>query len=276
MDETPIIDMLNLAQALAGEAASISLPALGQAKSVRKPDDSVVTETDYAIQERIAVAVAEAYPNHAVVGEETLDEARGRADPRTARYCWVIDPLDGSRNYAAGFPCFATSIAVLDQGRPVVAVVSEHNLGLLYAATLGGGATLGGEPIRVAEPAPGEDFLVGIPSSKDRFTVNVLQSWVATRGLICRNTGSTALHLAMVASGALSAAFAKRAKIWDVAAGALLVTETGGRFTDPTGGELLPFALDADADEDLPFVAGPPRLHRRLIESIQAAVRQQP
>ncbi len=269
MNTASIEDMLDLAKRLGSEAAATSLAGFGHARAHRKADNSVVTETDHAIQARVLGAVAEAFPDHAVVAEETIAQPDAHPDAAASRYCWVIDPLDGTRNYACGFPCFATSIAVLDGGRPVVAVVSDHNLGLVYAAAHGLGATLNDQPIRVVEPPADEDYLVGIPSSKDAMTVRVLRSWVAMPGLILRNVGSTALHLAMVASGALAASFGKQAKIWDVAAGALLVTEAGGRITDPKGADCIPFALGGDSNADIPFLAAAPDLHQRLLQSIE-------
>jgi myo-inositol-1(or 4)-monophosphatase len=275
MADKLVQDMLDLAKRLAHEATAIAQARFGRihpSQVTRKPDDSVVTETDHAIQAHLLKAVGEAYPEHAICAEEAFEPTDVSADPATARYCWVMDPLDGTRNYTSGFPCFATSIAVLDQGRPVVAVVLEHNLQLLYAAAAGQGATLNGRPIHTVEAPVDGDMLVGIPSTKDRLTVSVLRSWTATPGLICRNTGSTAFHLGMVASGALAAAFCRRAKIWDVAAGVLLVTEAGGRATDPFGDECVPFKLDADPDADVPSLAAAPRTHERLLESIRAAV----
>ena len=153
----------------------------------------------------------------------------------------------------------------------MVAAISEHNLGHMYLARSGCGATLNGAPIHTEPPPERGDLLIGIPSSKDRLTVDVVHQFMKTRGMICRNLGSTALHLAMVASGALTAAFCKQAKIWDVAAGALLVTEAGGRFTDPLGQERLPFHLAVDPNEDLPVLAAEPNTHARLRESIRAA-----
>jgi myo-inositol-1(or 4)-monophosphatase len=266
-------DLLSLAKRLADDAARLLLSGESPSDVRLKADDSVVTETDHAIQDHILHAVAQAYPNHAVCAEETVSQPDMHSDRLAARYCWVVDPIDGTRNYASGLPCFGTSIAVLDRGRPVVGVVTEHNLGHVYAAVRGGGATLNGEPVQVTDPTRHGDVLIGIPSSKDELTVRVLQSWVATEGLVLRNLGSTALHLAMVASGALDAAFCKRAKIWDVAAGTLLVTEAGGRITDPVGRELCPFDLNADPNEDIPTLAAAPPLHERLLQTTATAVR---
>jgi myo-inositol-1(or 4)-monophosphatase len=141
----------------------------------------------------------------------------------------------------------------------------------MYTAVAGQGATLNDTSIRVDESRHDRDMLVGIPSSKDRFTVDVLREWVGKRGVICRNLGSTALHLGLVASGALAAAFCKRSKIWDVAAGALLVVEAGGRITDVTGFDLTRFDLTTEPDADIPFLAAAPGSHERLLPSVRAA-----
>ena len=261
-----------LATRLAAEATAFCRSAAGRGAANRKADQSVVTATDHAIQAHILKVVSRAYPQHAVVAEEAVGEPSVHADLKTSRYCWVVDPLDGTRNYVAGFPCFATSIAVLDRGDPVVAVVVEHNLGQVSTAIRGEGAMCNGRPVQVAEPRDDEDWLVGIPSTKDRLTVDIARRWIAMPGLVFRNMGSTAFHLAMIAAGGLCAAYCKRCKIWDLAAGVLLVREAGGMVTDPAGMARTPFALDGDLNEDLPFMVGAPKVHARLLESIRDLV----
>ena len=271
----PLVEeMLNLAVRLAKDAAEVSLPRIGRISSRRKPDQSVVTETDDLIQSRMVDQVTCRYPEHAIIAEESHSQAIELPQPTAARYCWVIDPLDGTRNFVAGFPCFSTSIAVLDRGQPIVAVVFEHNLGHLYTAATGTGAQFQGRPIQVREPPGQRDILLGVPSSKDSLTQCVVRSWQATSGFVLRNVGSAALHLAMVASGALAGAFCKRCKIWDIAAGALLVVEAGGRFSDPFGTSRIPFKLDVGPDEDLPTLAAAPVVQLRLLDSIKSAAEQ--
>ncbi|MBU0718861.1 MAG: inositol monophosphatase [Planctomycetes bacterium] len=271
MPDALIQDLLTLATRLATEAGDIARERFGHTRSQMKADASLVTDADQAIQARILSTIAECCPDHGVVAEEMISHPQVHADRTTARYCWVIDPLDGTRNYAQGFPIFSTSIAVLDRGRPVVAVVAGHSLGQLYTATIGTGATLNGQPIQAHDPEVGRDLLLAIPTSKDPLAVYVAHAWTAQRGFIVRNLGSTALHLAMVASGALNGAFSKRCKIWDLAAGLLLVTEAGGCITDATGRDLLPFSLTADSATDLPFLAAAPATHERLLQTIRPA-----
>lgn len=267
MSEDSLHEMESLAIQLAKEAADISAGQAGRASFTRKPDNSFVTAIDHEIQERIVTAIEKQFPGHAIVAEEGAASAATPPDLASPQYCWVIDPLDGTRNFVAGFPSFATSIGVLDQGRPVMGVIFDHCLGRLYSGVRGEGAFVDGQPMRMEQPPAGTDLLVGVPSSKDRLTVAVSQRWAGTKGLISRNLGSTALHLALVAAGGLSACFCKQSKIWDIAAGMVLIAEAGGVVTDPFGRDPLPF--DAlPGSEDFPLLAATPTAHRKLVESI--------
>lgn len=266
--------MLTLAKRLTIRAGEMALAGAQHATASLKDDASVVTETDGAVQRMILQAVADAYPDHAVIAEEAMDAPEHHADRASARYCWVVDPIDGTRNYVAGLPCFSTSIAVLDQGRPVVGAIREHNTNQLYTATVGGGAYLDDRPVRINEGANIYDYLIGVPSNKNALTISILTSWLKTKGLLSRNLGSAAAHLAYVSSGGLDAALTTRAKIWDVAAGTLLVLEAGGRVTDLSGTDLVPFDLRADPAAALPALAAGPTMHERLVETTSEAVRR--
>jgi|CXWL01.1.fsa_nt_gi myo-inositol-1(or 4)-monophosphatase len=264
--------MLSLAERLAREAADISLSRIESAASSQKFDKSVVTTTDHEIQSLIVRAIGEAFPDHAICGEETAPTPGARVAPEGARFCWVIDPLDGTRNYVARVPCFATSIAVLDHGVPVVGVVYEHNTRQLFSATLGGGATLNGSEIRASDLGSESEHMLGVPTSKDEMAIRVAGAWHAIRGYVCRNLGSTAFEMGLIACGGMSGMLGRRVKIWDIAAGALLIREAGGVFTDPAGAPLLPFRTDADPQQDIPFLAAGARMHENLLRSIRVAM----
>ncbi|MEK6677159.1 MAG: inositol monophosphatase, partial [Planctomycetota bacterium] len=270
----------SLARRLAFESSEFTKQACDAAFVNRKCDNTVVTSIDHAIQAHIISAIASQYPDHAVIAEEQVSEFHLQNDPRLARFCWVIDPLDGTRNYVAGFPCFATSIAVLDRGIPVVGVIFEHNLALEFYASSSGGAFQSRDPgaaqersdascirrLLVIEPDPNSDSLIGVPSTKDPTSIAILQQWAATKGLILRNLGSTATHLALVTSGALSAAYCYQCKIWDIAAGVLLVSEAGGLITDLQGQPIERFDLTLSPSTDLPYLAGAPQIHMKLFK----------
>lgn len=282
--------MLELAVRLAKEAGDIASESWARAGVGRKSDGSLVTDADRTAQQHILQAIAARFPDHAVCAEESVSLPEAHATLNESRYVWVIDPLDGTRNFVAGFPCVATSIAVLDHGMPIVGVVREHNLGVTYSAAAGQGATCAGRRFGFSQelvnkhdaliytlPAYGlgarrsglsaenrtpAEMLVGFASSKDALTVGVVQKWAALRGIVLRNTGSTAFQLALVAEGSMAAAFGKRVHLWDVAAGALLVREAGGLFTDVRGNEMLPFAMEGDLRGEYPFLAGDAGLRR--------------
>lgn len=256
-----------LAVRVTGDAFELTHSARTRRPVALKSDNTPVTAADHAIQAHAVAMIRGAFPDHAILAEEDSGDGGGPS-PTEARYCWVIDPIDGTRNFVSGFACFATSIALLDRGVPVVGVVGEHNLRHVYSAATDQGATLNGEPIRACDPVGNEDAIVGVPSSKEPLTQRVVARWLATPGLILRNLGSTAMHLSMIASGAMNGAFCKRCKIWDLAAGVALVREAGGAITAASGLDLLPFDLSRDPLDDVPFVAGAGRTHDRLLRSI--------
>lgn len=264
-------EFLDIAKRLSLEAAEMSLSKLGAASVSRKSDNSYVTEVDHAIQSHIVTAITNAYPDHKIIAEESMESDVASNQQSDSSFCWVIDPLDGTRNYVNGFPCFSTSIGLLEKGHPIVGVVTEHNLKRVYSAIAGGGAFVDGKPMRVVDPNADEDLLVGVPSTKDELTKKVWGAWMTMRHMIMRNLGSLAIHLALVADGSLSAVFCKRCKIWDIAAGILLIREAGGVFTDPFGKDYLPFDTAADPNTDMPLLTAGPDVHKRLLESIQSA-----
>jgi myo-inositol-1(or 4)-monophosphatase len=272
MDEHLLQEMVELATRLGQDGAQLARDRLRDATIDIKADASVVTDADHAVQSAILEVLARRFPDHAVVAEETIEHPDRHADRREARFCWAIDPIDGTRNYATGFPSFATSIGVLDQGVPVVGVVVEHNSGQVYVAARGRPPEVDGLPMTMRSTGPEIDQLVGIPSSKDPLSVAVISRWAARRGLILRNLGSAAMHLALVACGGLDATFMKKCKLWDVAAGAVMVLEAGAVMTDPQGNPRVPFDLSQDPGLELPTLAATPELHTELLADMQDLV----
>jgi myo-inositol-1(or 4)-monophosphatase len=153
---------------------------------------------------------------------------------------WLIDPLDGTNNFAHGFPHVAISLALLVEGQPVVGVVHDPLRGETFAATAGGGATLDGRPIHVsAVEHLGDAFLAtGFPYDRRTAPDNNTErlDHFLRRSLGVRRAGAAVLDLAYVACGRFDGFWEARLKPWDVAAGALLVREAGGNVTDPQGG----------------------------------------
>ena len=200
-----------------------------------------VTETDVASQETIIRTIREAFPDHGVLAEEVMEGGGpdGGEPPPPSPYRWIIDPLDGTVNFAHGFPMFCLSIAFEAEGRVEYGVVYDPLRQELFEATRGGGAFLNGRTLRVSRVTRLDAALVatGFPYDiRERLpqTLARLQRVLAVaQGL--RRAGSAALDLAYLAAGRLDGFFEENLKPWDTAAGVLLVTEAGGRVSTFAG-----------------------------------------
>jgi len=197
----------------------------------------LVTEADRAAEQVIREALSRAFPDHGILGEEEGEQ------PGNSGYRWLVDPLDGTTNFAHGLPHFAVSLALEAQGQGLlVGVVHMPALGETYTAARGLGAFCNGRQLRVSstERLDGcltvtgfpHDVSPGRPMNLDHMEVIVRR----TRGV--RIVGAAAVDLAYVAAGVLDAYWDLTNHAWDVAAGVLLVTEAGGQVTDMAGGPL--------------------------------------
>ena len=194
-----------------------------------KPDLTPVTEVDRAVERALRERIARARPGDGVLGEEF------GADGGTARR-WIVDPLDGTKNYVRGIPVWATCIALERDGEVAAGVVSAPALGRRWWASRGGGAFAAGQPIGVSAVAAladaqlSYDSVLGFEAHDlgDRFLGLARRCW-RTRGL-----GDFWSHV-LVAEGAVDVAVEPEVSVWDVAAVQVIVEEAGGRFTDLTG-----------------------------------------
>lgn len=196
----------------------------------------LVTEVDEKSERIIKNRIRREYPTHSIRAEEGGREDRGSS------YQWIIDPIDGTNNYASGFPIFAVSIA-LKKGEEIVAgVVYAPKLGELYTAIKGEGAFLNGEAIFVSETNSLQEAILatGFPydkaTSKENNITNFTNLVPHTRGI--RRTGSAAFDLCNVAAGRFDGFWELKLKPWDIAAGGLIVKEAGGVMMDFTGDEI--------------------------------------
>jgi myo-inositol-1(or 4)-monophosphatase len=194
----------------------------------------LVTEADVAVETMFRTLIAERFPSHAVVAEEM-----GQGGAEGATHEWVFDPIDGTTNFAHGIPFFCASLALEINGEPVVAAIYEPSRRELYTAERGVGAWLNGEPLRVSTTATLIDAVVctGFPYSilEERAEPVALFGRFLGVSRAVRRFGSAALDLAYVAAGRLDGFYEAHLNRWDIAAGALLVEEAGGRVTAYTG-----------------------------------------
>ena len=198
-----------------------------------KPYD-LVSDADIESEKLIAKVISKAFPDHALLGEEEL------AGDVESPYLWIIDPLDGTNNFAHGVPQFAVSIAYYERGVSQVAVVFNPARGDLFTATRGGGAFLNDEPIKVDDAKDLSATLIGCGFYYDRG--EMMRRTLAAVGEFfeqdihgIRRFGSAALDLCQVACGQFGGFFEYKLSPWDFAAGILVIEEAGGQVTTGQG-----------------------------------------
>ena len=232
-------DILQTATAIAHEAGAVvrdRFPRTRLAHVGFKGAVNPVTETDTAVEALIVDRLRAVFPDHRFLGEEGGgDEWRAPGPP-----IWLVDPLDGTNNFAHGFPPVGVSLALLVEGQPVVGVIHDPLRDETFAATAGGGATLNDQPIHVSGVEHLADAFLATGFPYDRRTapdnnVERLDHFLR-RSLGVRRAGAAVIDQAYVACGRLDGFWEIRLKPWDVAAGTLLVREAGGRATDFAGG----------------------------------------
>jgi len=230
--------------AIAREAGALLMQFFHQGLKIEyKGDADLVTAADRASETLIRERIASQFPSHDVMGEEQGLNDRG------SEYRWYVDPLDGTTNFAHGFPVFAVSMALEHrsgvEGKRIAGVVYDPTRDELFAAELGKGAQLNGKAIYVSKTAQLKECLVatGFPSHKRHKNPNIFfyhQITLRTHGV--RRAGSAALDLCNVASGRFDGFWEFNLNPWDTAAGVLIVQEAGGRVSRFDGS---PFQLDS-------------------------------
>ena len=203
-----------------------------------KGEVDLVTESDKHSEAIIVSRLRAGFPGHAIVAEEG---SRGAA--AGAKYCWHVDPLDGTTNFAHSYPCFAVSIGLLEDGMPIAGVVLNPIANELFTAVRGEGAHLNGNRISVSPVEKLATSLVatGFPTHQRANNRNIYYYWEFTmRSHGVRRDGSAALDLCSVACGRFEGFWEFGLNSWDTAAGTLIVQEAGGTVTDLEGAPYQP------------------------------------
>lgn len=263
-DNTMPRPAVTVATQAARSAARVILRYMNRLDSipvVEKQRMDFASEVDKQAEAEIIRELKRAYPDHAILAEESGSQGKNNAT-------WVIDPLDGTHNYLRGIPHFSISIALEENGVPVHAVVYDPLREELFTASKGDGAYLNDRRIRCnkRESLDGAMLVTGFPFRQREHLAAQLEM---TRSLLAdaediRRTGSAALDLAWVAAGRLDGMFEIGLKPWDMAAGCLLVREAGGTFCDFQGRDGVPKSGN--------LVAANPRLATEMVKRIRPHV----
>lgn len=244
------MDIKNTAIGAARKAGALLKERLGDAGVVEfKGAVDLVTEMDRRSEELIVGELSRAFPGHGILTEES-PELHGNSG-----YRWIIDPIDGTTNYAHALPVFCVSIAFEDKGEVTLGVVYNPMLDELFVAEKGKGAFLNGKKIRVSKIDSLNKSLLatGFPYDVRTSSVNNLDNFAnfAVRAQAIRRAGSAALDLSYTACGRFDGFWEMKLRPWDVAAAALMVKEAGGGITDFKGGEFSIYSRECLASNGL-------------------------
>lgn len=234
------IDATNLRDLVIDAAEAEILPRFQQIRSHRKADGSLVTEADLAVQRRLTEQLKAIYPEIPLLGEEMTPAEQRRVMHSAKEGFWCLDPLDGTSNYVAGMPCFATSLAYIRDGAVRIGIIYDPLRKECFHALEGGGSWLNGERLQLAPRVRELKSCVAMVDFK-RLT-HRLASELATHPPYRsqRSIGSVALDWCWLAAGRLQLYLHGGAKLWDYAAGSLIYREAGGCFRLTHGHVSLP------------------------------------
>ena len=228
--------ILQIVEVIARQAGAVLMEGFGNVRQIQqKGAIDLVTEFDKRSEEVIVSSVQKQFPGHAILAEES-----GHLKT-VSEYLWVIDPLDGTTNFAHGIPIFSVSIGLLRNNSPVVGVVYDPFRNEMFSTELGNGAFLNGRPIHVSTCVDLGQAVIstGFPYDLRINPLNNFQQFIQfqLRTQAVRHLGSAALDCAWTAMGRLDGYWEFGVKLWDIGAGALLVREAGGRVTSVDGDE---------------------------------------
>ncbi len=252
-------NFLRLAIDLAVQGGQLAKSLIGKTQSSLKDDKSIVTEADKLVQDMIVRSLADQVPTHGLIAEEST-ALTSSLPGSESEFVWTIDPIDGTRNYAVGISVFCCSVALLHHGRPIVGAIYEPNVNWLFSADIQSTAKLNNKNISLRR----EKFIPD--ESVVAYSLNTHASRPSSLHTlldqcITRNTGTSALHLGMLAAGMIDAAVILGGKLWDIAAGALITEQAGGKVccVDSEGKitdrPLWPIDLQQYRNEPIPLFA---------------------
>ena len=252
-------DLKRVALKAVKEGGAILMKYFGKIKSIDyKGEINLVTEADQRSEEVILSIIKNSYPNHRILAEETGESGN------SSSFKWIIDPLDGTTNYAHGYPCFCVSLAIEYEEEVIYGAVYDPVKEELFTAEKGKGAFINGKAIKTSSTKQLDQSLLctGFPYDvRDDMDSNILNfRTFLMKAQAVRRDGSAALDLCHTAAGRFDGFWEQKLFPWDVAAGGLLVTEAGGKLTNFTGGNFSIY--------DKEIVASNGLIHDQMVEAL--------
>lgn len=269
LEQRKLSEMLETASVAARLAGQHAMEEISYTKVSIKNKSELVTQADTRCQQIIVDRIKETYPDHGFIAEEGSEGRIFKQPPRGQDlFWWVIDPIDGTNNFAHQSLLFAVSVAVMHEGEPIVGVIFDPATESMFTAVKGGEAQLNGRRIVAGEEKMDEFSSVGLDSHFE----DGVPGWVCEimRRTRFRNLGTTALQFAYVAKGSLVATITNWPKLWDIAAGALIVEAAGAVVSDWQGGKIFPVDLDSYQRQELRAIAANKEVHAQLLELMKS------
>jgi len=260
-----LLETAIVAARLAGQRA---MEEMSYIKVSVKNENELVTQADGICQQIIIDRIKEAYPDHGFLGEEGEQGKLFKQPPRSGDIWWIIDPIDGTNNFAHKVPLFAVSIAAMHQGHPIVGVIFDPANDYMYTAVKDDEAQLNGRHITAGDEDLSEFTSVGLDSHFE--CKNGVPPWAAEIIKLTRfrNLGTTALQMTYVAHGGLAATIVNTPKLWDIAAGAVIGQSAGALFTNWQGAPIFPIDPATYEGTHIPCVLANQKTHPKLIQML--------
>ncbi len=237
-----------------------------------KSGNELVTQADSLCQQIIIEHIRGKFPEDGFIAEEGKEGTMFEQPPKNSEQIWwVIDPIDGTNNFAHQMPFFSVSIAAMKNGLPIVGVVFEPATDSMFTAVKNGQAKLNDKPILAKAEALGQFSSVALDPPTADFNKKVA-AWANKIMQITkfRNFGSTAMHLAYTAKGSLAAGIFSHAKLWDIAAGTLVAESAGAVVSGWNGEQIFPVNLDSYSGQPFKVVAANKKAHSEIVKLINS------
>lgn len=253
-------NFLEIAKQAALISGEIQMKKLGKVEDIQfKGEINLVTEVDQACEKEIISILHQEFPTHDILAEE------GSGTRKDSEYKWIIDPLDGTTNFAHGYPLFCTSIALEQKGEIIVGVVYEPNLKELFVAEKGSGATLNDQKIQISQVSElkkamvATGFAYNVAKDKNN-NLNHFENFIMNAQAV-RRDGVAAIDLCYVAAGRYDGFWELNLFPWDVAAGSLILREAGGKVSDFHGNSFNIYSKE--------ILSSNQKLHSEMVKILQ-------